>query len=287
MERLGNACDPPTHLYVWFINMCVYVCWGQASLDGTHPHQWTPPSVHDYFQMEENGQFTKLTRTVEVFICHNGDLDFWNVGDVTYTTDDIMAWIQRATHSPCPSAVDSAGVAGVMDLLRTAGVWYHSIRFGFLFGPRRSSLQYPMPSKKQFAETSKVAQGVFEEVAETLKGQSYDCIREGVKDFLLAKVARTKVLGLDLEGGHLVRFVNKSVDAFFDQDLLAAVRLFLANAKGSFGLCISCSLDADRQLVVAARGQTISIAFYPGSGLVLWGSEQAAVKAALVGEKLD
>ena len=29
----------------------------QASLDGTHPHQWTPPSVHDYFQPVGNGSF--------------------------------------------------------------------------------------------------------------------------------------------------------------------------------------------------------------------------------------
>jgi len=123
---------------VWLIDMCVYVCWGQVLVDGTHPHQWTQPSVHDYFQMEENGQLTKLTRTVEVFKYHNGDLDFLDVGGVTYITDDIMAWIQRATHSPCPSAVDSAGVARVMDLLRNAVVMYHSIRFGFLFGPQRS-----------------------------------------------------------------------------------------------------------------------------------------------------
>jgi hypothetical protein len=142
-----------------------------------------------------------------------------------------------------------------------------------------------MPTKKQFQEASKLAQDIFEEVADSLKGQSYDRIREGVKDLLLSKMSRNRVLGMDMEGGDLVRFVNKAVDAFFDQDLLAAVRMFLANAKGSFGLCITCSLDAHRQIVVAARGQTISVAFYPGSGLVLWGSEQAAVKAALIGEK--
>jgi len=39
--------------------------------------------------------------------------------------------------------------------------------------------------------------------------------------------------------------------------------------------------------VVAARRQMISIAFYLWSSLILWGSEQAAVKAALVGEKHD
>ena len=33
----------------------------QASLDGTHPHQWTPPSVHDYF-IFDNGGFGDFPR---------------------------------------------------------------------------------------------------------------------------------------------------------------------------------------------------------------------------------
>ena len=53
--------------------------------------------------------------------------------------------------------------------------------------------------------------------------------------------------------------------------------MFLANAKGSFGLFVSCSLDANRQVVLAARGQTISIAFYPRQNTILWGSEQACL----------
>ena len=85
---------------------------------------------------------------------------------------------------------------------------------------------------------------------------------------------------------------------------------------GSFGLVLSTSLEADSELIVAARGQvptpnpkclspnpnpspnpsptptptptpapspgqTMSIAFYPESGLVLFGSEAAATKAAM------
>jgi hypothetical protein len=52
-------------------------------------------------------------------------------------------------------------------------------------------------------------------------------------------------------------------------------------------MSVNSSLDAHRQIVVAARGQTISVATYPQSGLVLWGSEQAACKAAInfLGEK--
>ena len=91
---------------------------------------------------------------------------------------------------------------------------------------------------------------------------------------LKTRFAARPPLGLSLEDGSAPRFVESAVGAFLDQDLLQSVRLFLRNAKGSFGLFVSSSLDAHRQFVLAARGQTISLAFYPKQGLVLWGSEQ-------------
>jgi hypothetical protein len=85
----------------------------------------------------------------------------------------------------------------------------------------------------------------------------------------------------DEEASSLSDMVKSAVDAFFDNDLMQTTRLVLSNSKGSFGLCINSSMDAHRQLCVAARGQTMSVAFYPETGLILYGSEQAAVKAAL------
>ena len=82
-------------------------------------------------------------------------------------------------------------------------------------------------------------------------------------------------------GGALQALATCAVNAFFDNDLLYSVQLFMQRANGSFGLCVTNSLDAERQLVIAARGQTMSVACYPRLGLVLYGSEQAAVKAAL------
>ena len=79
----------------------------------------------------------------------------------------------------------------------------------------------------------------------------------------------------------LETFVSAAVDGFFDNDLFHATRLFMANARGSFGLGVTCSLDSSRQMIVAARGQTNSVALYPRLGLVLYGSEQAAVKACV------
>jgi hypothetical protein len=83
------------------------------------------------------------------------------------------------------------------------------------------------------------------------------------------------------DGGGLKLFASVTVDAFFDNDLLNTMKMFLANASGSFGLCIQSSLDAHHQLCLAARGQTISIAFYPSKGIVCYGSEQAAVKVGM------
>eukprot|EP00984_Skeletonema_dohrnii_P004417 scaffold1579_cov102-Skeletonema_dohrnii-CCMP3373.AAC.5 len=55
----------------------------------------------------------------------------------------------------------------------------------------------------------------------------------------------------------------------------------LQNAKGSFGLCVTTSLDAHRQVAMAAKGQTLCIVFYPRKGALCYGSEQAAVKAGI------
>ncbi len=88
------------------------------------------------------------------------------------------------------------------------------------------------------------------------------------------------VLGLTPSSDAVAAFVTTAVAAFFDQDLLRATQMLLSNAKGSFGLFVSCSLDAHRQVVLAARGQTMSIGFYPAQNLVLWASEQVRVRVA-------
>ena len=86
--------------------------------------------------------------------------------------------------------------------------------------------------------------------------------------------------------GACKRLADEAVDAFHQMSLLSAARLLLAKARGSFGLVLSHSLDAHSELVVAARGQTMSVAFYPQMGLVLFGSEAATTKVAM-GSSID
>ncbi|KAL7540954.1 hypothetical protein ACHAXR_010517, partial [Thalassiosira sp. AJA248-18] len=91
----------------------------------------------------------------------------------------------------------------------------------------------------------------------------------------------SKFVSFDVEDADLVNFVQATIDAFFDNDLLHSTRIFLQDAKGSFGLMISSTLDAHRQVCFAARGQTMSIGFYPRKGIICYGSEQAAVKVGM------
>jgi hypothetical protein len=76
-------------------------------------------------------------------------------------------------------------------------------------------------------------------------------------------------------------FVNSTIGAFLDNDLFQTTKCFLDNARGSFRLMITSSLDASTQICVAASGQTMSLALYPRKGIICYGSEQAAVKAGL------
>ena len=51
----------------------------KATFDGTHPHQWTPPEAMTVWRRNEQGAWTNKTENVENFICHNGDLDAFEV----------------------------------------------------------------------------------------------------------------------------------------------------------------------------------------------------------------
>ena len=87
--------------------------------------------------------------------------------------------------------------------------------------------------------------------------------------------------GSQRSSSDVLAFAAVAVEAFLHNDLYVATRLLLASAKGSFGLVTSHSLDSEEELVVAARGQTMSVAVYPQMGLVLFGSEAAATKVAM------
>ena len=207
-----------------------------------------------------------------------------------------------------PATVDSCAIAGMMDLLRTQGSFALSVRYTVCFRLNDSPMgsNYPVPSADQYEAFAEVFErklddfvasknissleeissskdmreslviGITEEFVElTSEKKPNDPQMDSALDVLI------NYMSFDPESGDIGKFVRETVAAFFDNDLLHSLRTFLENAKGSFGLSVTSSVDAKRQAVFAAKGQTLSVAFYPRRGVICFGSEQAAVKAGL------
>ena len=71
-------------------------------------------------------------------------------------------------------------------------------------------------------------------------------------------------------------FLKHTVRGFLRFDLYTAMTEFLSRAEGSFGLQAHCSLEVGT-VVIASKGQPMSLAFDPDLPIVLFGSEAEAV----------
>jgi hypothetical protein len=67
-------------------------------------------------------------------------------------------------------------------------------------------------------------------------------------------------------------FVNSTVRGFLRFDLYNALTEFLSRAEGSFGLQVHCTLEPG-VVVIASKGQPMSVSYHPLRSLVLFGSE--------------
>ncbi|KAL7566062.1 hypothetical protein ACA910_009849 [Epithemia clementina (nom. ined.)] len=292
----------------------------KATLPDTHPQQWTPPSPRRVYNLSglrqhsssnEGSDIVSKIRSldpqvvmVENFITHNGDFDFYRIHGQSFEVGQIQKLLEVVLDCPQPAAVDSCAVAGMIDLLRTQGCFGLSARCALCLNVSAVTIASDImeggyrsfPSYRHFETIGLVFEHVLQEMIKNTSLTSIDessNIRESFAWRVVSKLeARREELfgessGLskyihDGEvGSSIFAFCAATIGAFFDNDLLAATQTFLANASGSFGLCVTSSLDAHHQLCLAARGQTMSLGLYPRKGLLLYGSEQAAVKAGL------
>jgi len=133
----------------------------KVTLDGTHPHMWSPPAVYEVYTGDWSTPkgLKKRRLNVEVYVCHNGDFDGLEIDGSTFELGAMLPFLARATGCPCPSAVDTMGIAGTMDLMRCQGSWFHAVRLAFLMGGGvdhgTPSLDYEVPPQSQFLALAK------------------------------------------------------------------------------------------------------------------------------------
>ena len=365
-----------------------------TTLGGCHPHQWSPPTKQKHWSwVSGGGGFVATQRTVqcfitcnaaatlciqaatlstqaatpslqvEGFITHNGDLDFFSLHGVGYPVPELQQLLAAVLHRPMPDAVDSACIAGLLDLLRAKGLWLASARFGYLYGalepasPAQRLAAPPLHTRPaallSVAQLRKLAATLEESFVtvmaagveagggggeggggggEAAAGLALAALEEGElcseldsddnnnassgigrggdvgggggaaaehavlrrrierrACAMLLREAEASGLAAAVRAGapgknvaEAVRgLVRCAVAAFFDNGLMETGRLLLEAAKGSFGLVLSHALDSPAEVAIAARGQSMSVAFYPKLGLVAFGSEAAATKAPL------
>lgn len=270
----------------------------KATLAGTHPHRWSPGTRQAVWTESPAGTGTTMTvQTVETYVCHNGDLDYYEIHGSVKPLEEVRSLVERATGVACTTPVDSVVIAGLIELLRTKGVWQLSLRYALLFKAGSGKPASKFPSINDLALVGEVFNAAYRKClanrdktrptswfGATAEGRAALCA--AVLPDLKGLRGSSEILGLSQQTGDvetpstgaMEELVSATVDAFFDNDLLQSVQEFLRCARGSFGLSVNCTLDADRETVLAAKGQTMSVAFYPRSGMVLWGSEAAAVK---------
>jgi hypothetical protein len=265
----------------------------KATFDGTHPHQWTPPRAQKVYLAAAmiSSSPKSSSMKVENYICHNGDFDFFCVNGHYYDLRSIQNWLVHATASLMPTMVDSCAIAGMIDIIRTAGCFALSARFALLLGMKSSRIAESMiiPSCSDFDAVGEVFEcalaafcannqispfvvGDDKDKRESLAMDIVPTIQESLKCLKSFQGLIANDVEFGASGGCVREFVRTTLDAFFDNDLLQTTKYFLKNAKGSFGLLVSCSLDAHRSICIAARGQTMSVAFYPKMGVICYGS---------------
>lgn len=185
---------------------------------------------------------------------------------------------------------DSIKIAGILELLRTQGVWSLSLRLAWIQMCQVRHIKdgtAKLPPASALAHAAGVADGVFAEHAKAHDASPWSAddtqalivaLADALSETDLGKatvdVARADENASVLLGGVML-LVRNAVQNFFTADLFSAMTVFLAHAVGSFGLSASSALDPS-VVVIASRGQPMSLSVAPESGAVLWGSEVVA-----------
>ena len=108
------------------------------SVRDTHPHRFSVKEQVKIWRCGADGWFSTL-ENFELYVTHNGDLDYMEELDskVLRTHKEVGIWLQVVLQMSNIPGCDSIKVAGMLELLRTKGIWKHSLRLAALVSSSR------------------------------------------------------------------------------------------------------------------------------------------------------
>ena len=263
----------------------------------THWHEWMPARETDVWRVEQ-GKWRCDRQIVNHRITHNGDFTAWELFGQPVENVYLGLWLERVLHTPNATLGDSPKIAGMMDLLITQGMWEASLRLSYQLAVA-DSLEWALgekPPDKGTPNTAPSAQAI----------QAWAAIAQQTflkhKGTLLRPYAKSM---LELSKKHLAHFeqdlrqalgqdstisqwapakqsafARNASYAFFYNNVYQATKLFMAKAKGSFGLVVASTLS-EESLVLSSWRQPIATGFNVADNYMVYASEPAAVDAVL------
>ncbi|VEP14270.1 conserved membrane hypothetical protein [Hyella patelloides LEGE 07179] len=254
----------------------------------THWHEWMGARNENVWQFIDR-EWVCQTKNVNHRITHNGDFDAWELFGQEVDNLTLGLWLERILHTPNATEGDSPKIAGMMDLLITKGMWYASSRLAYQLAITQclavseiaNSLESAFPSVENLTSWTEIFESIFAELSHSPEPDSlyFPQYLNRLENNILQAISDQTIIAKWSESQRTA-FVQTAIEAFFHNDLYRATQIFISRAKGSFGLVTVSTLE-ESQLVLAAKGQPITIGFNWQQKYMVYASEPAAVDRVL------
>jgi hypothetical protein len=298
-----NGGEPDSRVAVTFIGHTRFATSSVNVVSELHPHEWVAPRTEQVWQMSPSGKFEQVTTTFGLHLTHNGDFDSLEAYSGHIVVNEVGMFIERVLHVTNDTAGESPKLCGMMEILRTQGRWAASARLAYVrllktaadvCGGEQLSKEAPntFPPPDYFEGWANYFNKIWlmhkNNVIELLKqpkpghrGMEYQ-INRGAERTLVSKLIehfdtmREKYKVVEWSVTEVNMFVSTAVRAFLRNDLYTALSELMTRAEGSFGLQVHCTVEPG-VVVIASKGQPMSVAFDPDRSICLYGSEAEAI----------
>lgn len=283
----------------------------QPAVGETHPHQWLGEHMDRVWIKDSNGSWSCEWKPVCITITHNGDFDALELYNSILPNDKLGVWLSKAMHHTNPAKGDSPKLAGFMDLWMCKGRWIPAARLAFAlvvltnaeeivgWEPLSDCAKSAMPSQETMKALGRVLEQAFVQAvqapelkADVEAGAKPDAVKQDEKVAQLATKYLTEFLWSPAKGVHkqdavvvstlladwgmskniILDFCRAASKAFFYHDTTHCVREFFHRAEGTFAISVTTSLEPNN-VVLAAKGQPLSVAFDMRRPMAIWASE--------------